>query len=517
MPAVINSIKKRVAAFMRDPDLPAQTQYPDSENTGTGLADVEYATSGSDWGVTQDRKRMWDELDQMDRTDEIVSSGLDVIAACATGYEPTQEDSFTWRFEQASPDQGAIDILQRLKEQLDLGTQSNQIVRSFVKGGAEYRELVVNDKLEVVRFKHLPSYQIWPTLDEFGNKVPGYEQRKGGTRPGSGIQLEEWQIVPFLYNSEDGVFGKGLMESARGTYGRLRTVEDGMVAARIIRAYDRLKHKVPVPMGSNEVKQKQIIDAYKLNFTVERVPGASGSGSLRTRRKPMGVATDIYIPEDGSNKGDVTSIVAHNAQLKDIDDVQYLRERLLIAIRVPRTYLNLGTGNEGAITDSGSATEDIQFARTLRQIQAVLRRGLKELATIALFFQGYDTDALGVRVDMPRVNTENFLQASEVQLNMAKSAVLLNTVLGKLPPEIVAKEFMMLSDDDRETLVSLIKSRPEEDGQDQSAGPTLDDLAHAIARLKVRTNAALGSKRAAIGESEAFMIAQSAILDALAA
>ena len=514
--SAVNSIRKRVAAFMKDPNLPAQAQYPDDSNSGTGYADVAYSSNSNEWGISQDRKRVWDELDQMDRTDEIVSAGLDVIAACATGYEPTQEDSFTWRFEQASPDTKAIELLKRIKEQLDLGTHSNQIVRSFVKGGAEYRELVVNDQLVPVRFKSLPSYQVWPNLDKLGNKLPGYEQRKVGVKPGGGIQFEEWQIVPFLYNSTDGAFGRGLMESARGTYGRLRTVEDGMVAARIIRAYDRLKHKVPVPMGSSPIKQKEIIDAYKANFTVERIP-ASG-GLSRSRLKPMGVATDIFIPDDGSNKGDVTSIVAHNAQLKDIDDVQYLRERLLIAIKVPRTYLNLGTGNEGALTDSGTATEDVQFARTLRQIQAVLRRGLKELATVALFFQGFDVDALGVKVDMPRVNTENFMQASVVQLNMAKAAAALTEVLGPLPPEIIAKEFMSLSDDDREVLVSALKTNNEPAQDDGSYdGPSLDQLARSIARLKVRTNSALGSKRSAIGESEAFRIAQSALLDALAA
>ena len=309
------------------------------------------------------------------------------------------------------------------------------------------------------------------------------------------------------------------MESARGTYGRLRTVEDGMVAARIIRAYDRLVHRVPVPMGSNAVKQRELVDAYKANFTIERVPGQNNTG--RNRKKPMGVATDIYIPDDGSTKGGVASIVAHNAQLKDIDDVQYLRERLLIAIKVPRTYLNIGTGNEGAMTDSGTATEDIQFARTLRQIQAVLRRGLKELATVALFFQGYDVEALGVRVDMPRVNTENFLQESAVQLNMAKSAQALFEVLGPLPPEFVANVFMSLTDDDKEILITgLSKEKPAvDDYGDQSGnqgGPSLDQLARSIARLKIRTNSALGRKTS-LGEPEAYLIAKSAILDALAA
>ena len=184
--AVAANIKKRIAAFMADPDLPSQAQYPDAKTTGTGVADVEYSGGNSEWGVSQNRKRVWDELDQMDRTDEIVKTGLDVIAACATGYEPTTEDSFTFKFEEKDPQDGAVELLSRLKEKLDLGTQSNQIVRSFVKGGAEYRELVFDDNLQVARFKHLPSYQIWPNLDGLGNKIPGYEQRKSGTKPGSG-------------------------------------------------------------------------------------------------------------------------------------------------------------------------------------------------------------------------------------------------------------------------------------------------------------------------------------------
>ena len=122
---------------------------------------------------------------------------------------------------------------------------------------------------------------------------------------------------------------------------------------------------------------------------------------------------------------------------------------------------------------------------------------------------------------MPRVNTENFLQESAVQLNMAKSAQALYEVLGPLPVEFVANVFMTLSDDDKTILTSSL-SKIKIDSEDPTSqdddlqGATLDQLARSIARFKIKTNSALGRKTS-IGESEAYLIAKSALLDALAA
>lgn len=147
---------------------------------------------------------------------------------------------------------------------------------------------------------------------------------------------------------------------------------------------------------------------------------------------------------------------AKNWQLQNIDDLEYSRDRMLIASTVPKQYLNLGTNMKGALAGGGTSLEDIQFARNLRYNQSVLKEGLLELAATAMFFQGLRLEDFGCVIKMPHISTEDFLHTSLTKLNMAKAAQVFSQILGGMPVDIMATKFMMLDDDEKKILEKFV-------------------------------------------------------------
>lgn len=459
-PGAVRSLINRFASMILKRDVPEipETAVVGSVTTETGAADTTYGNVTSpSWKTHNDRRRVYFDLVEMDENDPLVSTALDIHADCTTGYEETDTDGFEWSLEHDND--GARKVLDDIKARLQLGSEIWQVTREFVRNGDAYREVVLDDEGTIQRIKWLPSYQIAPQMDEMGNRAGGWEQRRDGVNYGKPILFEEYQIVPFVYGARRGQYGTGLMQPARRTWKRLTAVEDGMVIARMVRAYDRYLHKVPVKPEWSLDQCQEAIKRYRLNM--ERKKGLDTDGNVSLRENPFQVNTDIYIPDDGSDKGGIDPLISQNQQLQHIDDVRYHQELLLVRTKVPRRYLNISqTG--GGLTDGGLDAEDIQWARTLRQNQAVLRGGMLRLASLALICQGYDPAALGVGMDLPKISTEDMLRNAKVQLTLAQAANFFGQVVGNLPVELIADAFMQLDDDEKEILSEFVENKQAE-------------------------------------------------------
>ena len=452
--SLIGRLMKSVADFVaRNPGSPLPRQIPFS--TDTGASDALY-TSFTDrlWQVYYDRRAIYFDLRDMDRNDPVVSTALSVIADCVVGYEDVDIDGFEWTMEVKN--EKALKILNDLKHRLRLGSEVWQIVRRFTLFGEEFRELVVDGDLNIVRFKSLPSYQIMPNFDVWGNKIAGWKQRPETNIPQQVVDFEEWQIIPFIAGAKVGYFGTGLMTSARRSWRRLQKMSDGMAIARMTRAYDKLLHRVPVKPEWDFRRQQEVIVNYKGNMTKRR--GLDASGNVYLRDDPTTVETDFYVPDDGTNRGGIEVLSAQNMQLMNVEDLNFHLNELMCALQVPRKYLNFPSPR-GALTDAGLTAEDIQFARTLRQRQAVLREGLLLLAQWALLFHGFLAEELGVGIRMAKISTHDHLQNAKIQFTMAQAASLFSQTLlaGGLPPDLVADKYMDLSEADKLLLADFMQ------------------------------------------------------------
>jgi hypothetical protein len=458
--AFVKTLTNKIASLLTAKDMTTYQPLSDQRTSQTGAAETaSMSISHQAWRVAWDRRSMYFDLREMAQNDPLISTALDVIADCATGFEDTDTDSFQWTMEKGN--EQALQILTDMTKRCELGPECWQMVHGFVQYGEEYREVVVDEEMVVRSFVSLPSYTISPKVDARGNKSGGWEQRPEGVYQKAPLQFAEWQIVPFVYGVKRGHYGTGLMLPARRTWKRLVRVEDGMALARLIRSYDKIVHEVPVPANAPLAQQIAYIQEYRKNMLKRR--GVDEDGNLLQRDNPFQVETDIFLPNDGSNRGGCTLLEGKNNQLQYIDDVLYHQATLIARTKVPAKYLNL-TRKSGALTDGGMTAEDIQFARTLRQVQAVLRHGLVRLGSYALAMQGYSADDLGVSVNLPKISTEDVLKDAKIQFTEAQAAEIFSNILKdrEVPWELVADKYMGLSEDEKALLGKWVDVREKE-------------------------------------------------------
>jgi hypothetical protein len=97
------------------------------------------------------------------------------------------------------------------------------------------------------------------------------------------------------------------------------------------------------------------------------------------------ILEDFYIPVRGNDQA--TKIENLNGlQWNGIEDVEYLRDKLFAALKVPKAFMGYDENVEGKAT---LAAQDIRFARTIERIQRIMVSELYKIALIHLYTQGY--------------------------------------------------------------------------------------------------------------------------------
>jgi hypothetical protein len=99
---------------------------------------------------------------------------------------------------------------------------------------------------------------------------------------------------------------------------------------------------------------------------------------------------DFYLPVRGSDSG--TSIEPLSGmEFNGIDDIEYLRNKMLAALKIPKAFLGYEEDLSGKAT---LAAEDIRFARTIDRIQRITLSELYKIALVHLYSQGYTGEEL---------------------------------------------------------------------------------------------------------------------------
>lgn len=99
---------------------------------------------------------------------------------------------------------------------------------------------------------------------------------------------------------------------------------------------------------------------------------------------------DYFIPVRGNDTTTRIDTVP-GLQYNGIDDVDYLRDKLFAALKIPKAFM----GYEKDLTGKATlAAEDIRFARTIERLQRIVVSELTKIALVHLYTQGYTDDSL---------------------------------------------------------------------------------------------------------------------------
>ena len=411
------------------------------------------------WKVYNDRKSVYKDIEEMDHSDEIVSTALDIMADCSVSYS---DDASNVSFQVNSDNKAVEKILRACARRLKIDREIWQLARNAYKHGNEFREVILDRSVTPNRikgFKQTVSYHIWPKTNEHGDKIPGWLviTDKDVTMTG-GKELEEWQIVPFFYGDMAGTLAIAPLASARKNWMRLATMEDNMVVNRLTRN-DRIVHRVPVKDSWNGSEIMATIKKYKDAITKRRL--VNSDGAVTNVDNPLTADSDFYVPDDGSGKGGVTMLSPNNAQLGNLNDVYYHRERLVIRLKVPMSYLQIMSSQKTHLTASakGSSNVELQFARTLRMLQGTIKDGLHRLFDMELMLHGIAPTEDLYEIEMTKINTSDAQSDAEIELTYAQAAVyFIEAFGGALPPDLLASKYMRLTKEQQAMMDKFLES-----------------------------------------------------------
>jgi hypothetical protein len=343
------------------------------------------------------RIQLYTDYEAMD-TESIIASALDIVADEATLKNEANEV-----IQIRSADENIQRILYNLfYDVLNVEFNLWLWVRNMCKYGDFYLHLEIAEKFGVYNVTPLsvydmireegmdpqnPSYvcfKIDPMVIAAGGINSRVKDRDGK------IKFENYEIAHFrlLTDANYLPYGRAYIEPARKTYKQYVLMKDAMLLHRITRAPEKRVFYVDIGnLPPNEV------DGYmeRLKNKMKKTPFIDqNTGDYNLRYNMMNVMEDFYIPQRGTNsntKIDTIKGLEYNA----IEDVNFLRDEMLAALKVPKAFFGFEKDLTGKAT---LAAEDIRFARTVERIQRIVLSELYKIALVHLYTQGFDGDAL---------------------------------------------------------------------------------------------------------------------------
>tara|TARA_Y100000004_G_scaffold30123_1_gene31334 strand:- start:1426 stop:2892 length:1467 start_codon:yes stop_codon:yes gene_type:complete len=204
----------------------------------------------------------------------------------------------------------------------------------------------------------------------------------------AGITYENYEMAHFRMVSDVNYlpYGRAYIEPARKLFKQYTLMEDAMLIHRIARAPEKRIFYVNVgAIPPNEVEafmQKTISNMKRTPYMDEK------TGEYNLKYNMQNMLEDFYIPvrgNDTATKIDTTPGLSYDG----IQDVEYLRDKLFAALKIPKAFLGYDENVEGKAT---LAAEDIRFARTIDRIQRIVLSELNKIALVHLYTQGYTAE-----------------------------------------------------------------------------------------------------------------------------
>ena len=347
------------------------------------------------------RTQLYSEYDLMDQ-DAIIASALDIIAD-----ESTLKNDMGEVLQIRSSNEDIQKILYNLfYDILNIEFNMWSWVRQMCKYGDFFLKLEISEKFGVYNVRPYTAFQIARkegfnmdnpdevvfefNPDGFTGGDSGYYSGPSQTPSPNVIRFDNYEMAHFRLISDVNYlpYGRSYIEPARKLYKQYALMEDAMLVHRIVRAPEKRTFYVNVgAIPPNE------IDAFmqKTVSSLKRTPYVDPkTGQYNLKYNMQNMLEDFYIPvrgNDTSTRIETTPGLTYDG----IQDVEYLRDKLFAALKVPKAFLGYEKDLEGKAT---LAAEDIRFARTIDRIQRILISELNKIALVHLYSQGYRDEGL---------------------------------------------------------------------------------------------------------------------------
>jgi hypothetical protein len=337
----------------------------------------------SNYYMHQNRMQLYTDYEMMDK-DPIISAALDIYAD-----ESTLADQF-----------GDILTIKTNKTQIQkilynlfydvLNIEFNlwPWIRNVVKYGDFFLKLDIADELGVINARPFSSYEVerWEEFDE----MTGDYKIKFRHASSPNLMYDVFEVAHFRMLSDSNFlpYGRSMLEGARKEFQKLTMLEDAMLIHRIMRAPEKRIFKIDIgniPPNEVDTFMEQIINKMK---KIPHVDQNTGNYNLKFNLNNM--LEDYYLPVRGGQSSTAIDTLP-GMQFTGIDDIEYVKNKMMAGLKIPKSFLGYGEAVEGKTT---LASLDIRFARTIERIQKIVCSELYKIAIVHLATQGYENEDL---------------------------------------------------------------------------------------------------------------------------
>ena len=411
------------------------------------------------------RPQLYSEYDVMDQ-DAIIASALDIIAD-----ECTLKNDMGEVLSIRSSDENVQKILYNLfYDVLNIEFNLWAWVRQMTKFGDFFLKLEVAEKYGVynvipytayhisreegfnpenisdIRFRYDPNGLVNPSSGM-------YSTPNNNSQNENGIFFENYEMAHFRLIGDTNYlpYGRSYIEPARKLFKQYTLMEDAMLIHRISRAPE--KRIFYMNVGSIPPNE---IDSFmqKTINNMKRTPHIDQkTGEYNLKYNMQNMMEDFYIPvrgNDTTTKIDTTKGLDYDG----IQDVEYLRDKLFAALKVPKAFLGYDENIEGKAT---LAAEDIRFARTIERIQRILVSELNKIALVHLYSQGYRDEAL-TNFELSMQTPSIIFEQEKIELMKSKTELATSLLENNLlPTDWIYDNIYHLSEDQYDEYRDLIR------------------------------------------------------------
>ncbi len=295
-------------------------------------------------------------------------------------------------------------------------------IRNMTKYGDFYLRLDIVDKYGVVNVNPVSAYDV-TRLEDHDPENPQLIQFEIETEKKEII--ENYEIAHFRLLSDTNFlpYGRSLLEGGRKVFKQLTLMEDAMLIHRIMRAPEKRIFKIDVGnIPPREVEQfmQKIINKMKKIPVIDQ-----STGEYNLKYNVESVTEDYFLPVRGGDSGTEIETLPGLSNNDQIEDIEYLRNKLMASLRIPKAFLGYEEGLAGG--KATLAAEDVRFARTIERLQKIIVSELTKIGIVHLYSQGFeDVDLINFDLELQNpsmIHEQEKLEMMNQQLELADKAM----------------------------------------------------------------------------------------------
>lgn len=323
-----------------------------------------------------------------------------------------------------------------LYRRLNVDGDAWSTIRTMCKYGNAVAEIVA-DKNGVQGLNYLPAASVRKVLDYRGT-VMGYVQsvsmdfagidwkrfekllkdrniNKGPDKDGF-VAFAPWEIVWWQMPSRHvrSPYGVSILDPARWAWKRLSMLEDTSVAYLLTRPPSRNVIYVDtqdIPPNMAMAHMQNVKQQWKKTRTVD-----PNTGQLDLRFNALSNDEDVFIPTRGGREASRIETL-QGPEYNIIDQLEFFREKLFAALRVPKSYLSMADET----TRANLSQQDVMFGRSTMRIQRMYMTGLMQVCRLHLALLDVDPDVYSFGLDM--TVPSSILEMAQIEVANSRAAL----------------------------------------------------------------------------------------------